>query len=132
MRAVCRPIGFPLFCFQMLRYYNVPKIAARKIKRAETCAFLQHCAWKLARAGKTLAGIDQCNELEQLSHMQRRYLVELLAPANVATADSTTSDTGQIHQQVTMEMQSLTEIVAANVQACGTYTITPRSLIRSA
>ena len=122
---VCRPIGFPLFCFQILRYYNVPKIAARKIKRAETCAFLQHCAWKLARAGKALAGIDECIELEQLSHTQRRYLVELFLPANAATTDSTTSNTGQIHQQVTMEMQSLSEIVAASVQVCQTCTTTP-------
>ena len=99
----------------------MPQIAARKIKRAETSAFLQHCAWKLAHAGKTVEGIQECIELEQLSRMQRRYLVELFSPSTSATAERATSDAGEIHRQVTMEMQSLTEIAAASVQVCGIY-----------
>ena len=63
------PVGFPLMCCALFWYYEVPQIAALKIKRAEERAFLQHWTTELARLNKLPIGIDSL-ELQELNQMQ--------------------------------------------------------------
>ena len=77
------PVGFPLLCFAMLYYYEVPKIAAHKIRRAEERAFLQHWIMESARQSKPLTRIDGL-ELHELTHMQLYQLHELVTSFSTA------------------------------------------------
>ena len=78
------PVGFPLVCFAMLWYYEVPKIAARKIKRAEERAFLQHWTSKLAKLRKSLTGIDGL-ELHELTQLQLYQLIKSVTSFSTAS-----------------------------------------------
>ena len=72
------PLGFPAGCLGMLYYYNVPKIAARKVQRAQVRAFLDYCVSRLVATGTPLHGITSDASLEELSKMQLWHLAELL------------------------------------------------------
>ena len=78
------PVGFPLVCFAMLWYYEVPQIAACKIKRAEEHAFLQHWTSKLAKLRKPPTGIDGL-ELHELTQLQLYHLLESVTSFRTAS-----------------------------------------------
>ena len=68
----------------MLWYYEVPQIAACKIKRAEEHAFLQHWTSKLAKLRKPPTGIDGL-ELHELTQLQLYHLLESVTSFRTAS-----------------------------------------------
>ena len=68
------PVGFPLAFLGLLRYYTVPKIAARKILRAKEAAFLEHALARLLCSGKPLHGVTSKSLLEELNRDQLQQL----------------------------------------------------------
>jgi hypothetical protein len=75
------PVGFPLLCCALFWYYEVPQIAALKIKRAEERAFLQHWTTELARLNKSPIGIN-CLELQELNQMQLYQLLKSITSSS--------------------------------------------------
>ena len=78
------PVGFPLLCFAMLLHYEVPQIAAHKMKRAEERAFLQHWTGKLAEVGKPLTGFDDL-KLHELTQPQLYQLLKSVMSSSTAS-----------------------------------------------
>ena len=69
----------------MLWHYEVPQIAAHKMKRAKEHAFLQHWTSKLAKMGKPLTTRMDDLELHELTQLQLYQLLELVMCSSTAS-----------------------------------------------
>ena len=76
------PLGFPLSCLAMLHYYEVPHLAAEKLRRAEERAFLDYWTSTLARLGKSLGHTDAL-ELQDLTQVQLLLLLETVMSSSI-------------------------------------------------
>ena len=97
----------------MLYYYDVPKIAARKVQRAQVRAFLDYCISRLVTTGTPLHGITSDASLEELGKMQLWHLAELLG---LLTSDPTIDEAPVVSLDV-----STGDVVGAILQG-GTLT----------
>ena len=77
------PLGFPLGCLAMLYYYEVPQLAAQKLRRAEERAFLEHGSSIVAALGESLGQIDGL-ELRDLTRAQLLVLYQAFRSSSTA------------------------------------------------
>ena len=90
------PVGVPVLCIAMLRYYEVPKLAAQKIKRAEELAFLQRWTSELARQSRPLGELTQL----QLYQLLQSTMSSDTASNEHDTLELDAIDTSEIFNQV--------------------------------
>ena len=70
------PVGFPLACFGMLYFYNVPSIAKRKIQNASDAALVAQCIDYLVKKSMPLRGISSKVKMINLTQTQLHYLTQ--------------------------------------------------------